>query len=253
LEGWVKYHRKILENDIWYDVTSFRLFTYLLLQASHQDGVKINGIEVKKGQYIRSYSKLVEDLAYKQGRGTATLNRSTIKRSVDKLVKKNMVTVDETEYGTLFTIVNYCKYQDSDKTVERNQEKVGTTSPPEEIDVPSFEQIQNKFIQYRAYGFDLSANDSQSISRLLNQKIPIEKILKWMDEIHQKYQGNNPGRSIDAFSYYEKAIMNHWNRIQNPSNVTPFPRQKRENSIDALAKFAQKHGVKLGGTQDGNT
>jgi hypothetical protein len=254
LEGWVKYHRKILENDIWYDVTSFRLFTYLLLQASHQDGVKINSIEVNKGQYIRSYSKLVEDLAYTQGRGTATLNRSTIKRSVDKLVKKNMVTVDETEYGTLFTIVNYCKYQDSENIIERDQEKAGTTSPPEEIDVPAFDQIENKFIQQRGSGLNISASDAQSIHEVLKLGIPLETILEWMDTIYAHYIKKNNGRTIRAFKYYEEAIKTQQQKLQQPkTNVTPFPKPKKENSIDALARFAQKHGVKLGGTQDGNT
>lgn len=254
MEGWVKYHRKILENDIWYDVTSFRLFTYLLLQASHQDGVKINGIEVNKGQYIRSYSKLAEDLAYKEGRGSKKLAKSTISKSVKKLVDSQMIETKDTEYGTLFTIVNYCKYQDSNNHIERDQEKVGTTSPPEEIDVPAFDQIENKFIQQRAAGLVISASDAQAINEVLRLGIPLETILKWMDTIYEHYIQRNNGRTIRAFKYYEEAIKTQQQKLQQPkTNVTPFPKQKKENSIDALARFAQKHGVKLGGTQDGNT
>lgn len=66
MQGWIKLHRKILENEIWHDVTTFRLFTLLLLQAVHKDGVKVKGIELKRGQYLRSYSKLAEDLEYKE-------------------------------------------------------------------------------------------------------------------------------------------------------------------------------------------
>ncbi|MCA4157680.1 hypothetical protein [Priestia megaterium] len=254
MEGWVKYHRKILENDIWYDVTSFRLFTYLLLQASHQDGVKINGIEVNKGQYIRSYSKLAEDLAYKEGRGSKKLAKSTISKSVKKLVDSQMIETKDTEYGTLFTIVNYCKYQDSGNIIERNQEKAGTTSPPEEINVPAFDQIEGKFIQQRGSGLNISASDAQAINEVLRLGIPLETILKWMDTIYQHYIQRNNGRTIRAFKYYEEAIKTQQQKLQQPkTNVTPFPKPKKENSIDALARYAQKHGVKLGGTQDGNT
>jgi hypothetical protein len=48
VKGWIKLHRKILDNELWHDVTTFRLFTLLLLRAVHQDGVKIKGIELKR-------------------------------------------------------------------------------------------------------------------------------------------------------------------------------------------------------------
>src|SRR5690606_34211768 len=107
MQGWIKLHRKIFDNEIWNDVTTFRLFTFLLLMASHRDGVKIKGIELKRGQYLRSYSKLAEDLEFKEGRGFKKVSKSTIERSVKKLVSEGMVTISDTEYGTLFTIVKY--------------------------------------------------------------------------------------------------------------------------------------------------
>lgn len=108
--GWIKLHRKVLDNEIWCDVTVFRLFTLLMLKATHQDMV-MRGQTLKRGQYVRSYSKLAEDLAYKEGRGLKTMSKSTVMRAVKKLVATRMVDISETEYGTLFTIVNYDVYQ----------------------------------------------------------------------------------------------------------------------------------------------
>ena len=108
--GWIKLHRKVLDNEIWCDVTVFRLFTLLMLKATHQE-MKVRGQTLKRGQYVRSYSKLAEDLSYKEGRGLKTMSKSTVMRAVKKLVGAGMLDVSETDYGTLFTIVNYDVYQ----------------------------------------------------------------------------------------------------------------------------------------------
>lgn len=112
MSGWIKLHREIFDSDIWHDVTTFRLFVFLIGKATYHDGIKVNGMELKKGQYVRSYRKLADDLAYKEGRGFKTYSLSTIKKCVNKLVESERVNVQETEVGTLFTIVNYAKYQD---------------------------------------------------------------------------------------------------------------------------------------------
>lgn len=113
MEGWISLHRKIYESDLWNDVTTFRLFIYLLLHASHKDGIKINGIELQRGQWIRSTRKLAEDLSYKEGRGLKKYSTKTINKCIHKLVDAKRVSIEETEVGTLFTILNYALYQDS--------------------------------------------------------------------------------------------------------------------------------------------
>lgn len=114
MQGWFKLHRELFDSEIWHDANTFRLFVFLIAQASHQDGVKIKGRILKRGQYIRSYRKLADDLSYKEGRGFKTLSLSTIKKCVSKLVEAERVNVEESELGTLFTIVNYARYQDSE-------------------------------------------------------------------------------------------------------------------------------------------
>mgnify|MGYP001411102330 CR=1 FL=1 len=144
MEGWIKLHRKILNNDLWNDPTTFRLFILLILKAAHKDGVRIKDIELKRGQYIRSYSKLQEDLEYIEGRGYKKVSKSSITRSIKKLIKNNIVQVHETKHGTLFTIVNYEKYQGFDEhsenehgtvhetNLERTWNELGTNLEPEQ-------------------------------------------------------------------------------------------------------------------------
>lgn len=130
MQGWIKLNRELFESDIWNDVTTFRLFILLIAKASHQDGVKTKGMVINRGQYVRSYRKLAEDLSYKEGRGFKKYSLSTIMKCVNKLIESERVNVKETELGTLFTIVNYSKYQDfndiEQKTTNTINEEVKT-------------------------------------------------------------------------------------------------------------------------------
>ncbi|MEK3886195.1 hypothetical protein [Bacillus sp. FSL K6-3431] len=99
--------RVILTNGPWEDVTTFRLYIWLIANATYMKGTMIGGIELQQGEYLRSYGKLAEDLQYKEGRGLKKVSKSTIKRAVDLLVKKKLISVRETEYGTIFTVIEH--------------------------------------------------------------------------------------------------------------------------------------------------
>lgn len=111
MSSWFRIYREIFDSDIWIDVTTFRLFMLLIGRATHQDDIKIAGVNLKRGEYLRSYRMLAKDLAYKEGRGRKEYSLRTIKRSIDKLISAERVNVRETEQGTVFTIVNYAEYQ----------------------------------------------------------------------------------------------------------------------------------------------
>ncbi|MEK4788360.1 MULTISPECIES: hypothetical protein [Bacillus] len=278
--GWIKLHRKIFDHEIWNDVTTFRLFTLLLLKASHQDGIKINGIELKKGQYIRSYSKLCEDLCYKERRALKKVSKSTILRSIKKLVENGMVTVCETDIGTLFTIVKYESYQGLDgqnnsnyrtanePSTERLQNDCGTIAEPKQEfknlrikefkeeeeerspvgnDSP-FQQIEDKYLSRRGGGLMITPNDAQAIERIIQEHIPLEDILVWIDEIFDQYRPRHRADGIKSFSYLEKGILDRWHAKNNqPSNVSEFKPKKQQDNLSALEAYAKEKGIKFGG------
>ncbi|MGE7716934.1 hypothetical protein [Priestia megaterium] len=196
----------------------------------------------------------VKDLAEIFGHSENVI-RACINRLVEEgFIEKKRLKGSE---GLLITVVNYSEYQSLETYQKSKETKI---EPPKELvqlvesESSPFDQIENKFIQQRGSGLNISASDAQSIHEVLKLAIPLETILKWMDTIYEHYIQRNNGRTIRAFKYYEEAIKTQHQKLQQPkTNVTPFPKPKKENSIDALARFAQKHGVKLGGTQDGNT
>lgn len=104
--------REIFENAIWTDVVKFRIFFYIVGNAVFsEEGVEIGGIHIKRGQLLRSFRNLSDDLQYIENRKVKKYSVSVISRKVEQLVKENRLKIESTELGTLFTVVNYDLYQ----------------------------------------------------------------------------------------------------------------------------------------------
>lgn len=264
VNGWIKVHRKILENDIWQDVNRFRLFMFLLLNAAHKDGMKINGVTLKRGQYLRSYSKLIEDLEYREGRGTKRLSKSTIMRNVKKLIENGMVTVRETDSGTLFTIVNYAEYQgfevneehergtDNEPNAERSRNEVGTNAELKQelknvrikeiySSTTSREEEENVFHVFENEGFGtISSVIADRLDDLVNTYGN-----RWTIEAMKEavFQGKRNIRYVEGILRRWKAsgIDEPW---KQQSKVTPLITKKRTNDDfrAMLDKVAERWG-----------
>lgn len=117
MAGAFQVSREIFANEIWSDVVKFRIFLYILGNAVFsQEGVKQAGIHIERGQFLRSIRNLQDDLSYREGRGNALKKPplETIRRKIKSLENEGRITTKSTEYGTLFTVVNYAKYQGFD-------------------------------------------------------------------------------------------------------------------------------------------
>lgn len=116
--------RSIFESDIWNDVTKFRLFFYIYGNAVFaKEGTTVAGMKLERGQYLRSYRNLRDDLEFVENRSIKKYSLSVIKRKVDSLVKENRLKIEDTELGTLFSVVNYESYQGFDNYRKENLER----------------------------------------------------------------------------------------------------------------------------------
>lgn len=106
--------REIFEHPIWQDIPKFRIFFYIVGNAVFsKEGVMIGDIHVQRGQYLRSLRNLQDDLAYREGKGNRKhmYPLTTLRRKIKCLVNEERITTKLTDYGTLFTVVNYESYQ----------------------------------------------------------------------------------------------------------------------------------------------
>lgn len=127
--------REIFNNPIWQDVIKFRLFFYIVGNAVFSvEGVKQGNILIKRGQYLRSYRNLAADLEYLENKSLKRYSISVIKKKIDQLVSEERLKIEETELGTLFTVVNYALYQGFDhyKTHNREQSENGARTVREQ-------------------------------------------------------------------------------------------------------------------------
>ena len=104
--------RELFDNKIWSNPTELRLFLLIVGKAVFaDDGVTVGGVYIQKGQWVRSYRHLQEDLEYIENNSIKRPGIATVDRIVKKLVKDGRILAEPCETGTLFTVVNYAKYQ----------------------------------------------------------------------------------------------------------------------------------------------
>ncbi len=126
MKGAFQTSREIFENPIWTDVIKFRIFFYIYGNAVFaKEGTQVGDIHLKRGQYLRSYRNLQKDLTYLEKRAFKTYSISTIDNKVKQLVKEERIKIESTDYGTLFTVLNYEEYQG----FERYQKSLSEQQP----------------------------------------------------------------------------------------------------------------------------
>ncbi len=108
--GYVLQSRNIFDHEIFNDRDLFRFFSLLIGKASHS-GYRIANKNIQRGQWLRSYRKLSEDLRYVESNTVKEYPLSRIKRMIDKLKTDGMIATYETDLGTMFKIINYEVYQ----------------------------------------------------------------------------------------------------------------------------------------------
>ncbi|PNP88958.1 hypothetical protein BMT55_13890 [Listeria newyorkensis] len=129
MKGAFQMSREVFESDIWTDVAKFRLFFYIVGNAVFSEkGVQKGSVHVGRGQYLRSYRNLREDLTYYDKNAEKKYGLATITRKVDELVSEGRLEIKQTEHGTLFTVCNYTLYQDLNNYKGEGRNSNGTAS-----------------------------------------------------------------------------------------------------------------------------
>ena len=120
--------REIFDHDVFTDIKKFRIFFWIIGHAVFSEkGVVKGGVRINRGQYLRSYRNLREDLVYFEKNAEKYYSLSTIKDKVENLVEDGSLIIEETRLGTLFTVVNYEQYQGFERYKNTEKEEVPNT------------------------------------------------------------------------------------------------------------------------------
>lgn len=124
MSGWIKLHRKALDSAVWQDQDVWRLWTWMLLEASHKNRqhiVRKVPVTVSAGQLVFSRSIAAE---------ATGLTERTIRTCLDALVTLGNVTIETTNRFSVVTITKWATYQLSENENDQQDDKLATNRRP---------------------------------------------------------------------------------------------------------------------------
>lgn len=211
MSGVFQVDRKIFEHSIWNNPTEFRLFFYILGKAVWKEGgVNVGSVLVERGQYLRSYRNLREDLMYMDNNSIKYYGIATIKRTIDKLVADGRLEKKETELGTLFTVVNYSEYQGFDRfnkdSLERQRNSDGTETEQRRNNKKKVKKVKND----NNYIYD-EIFKHWIVQDIISHKEITDRIIKAMEKALQEYSIQEIKDSISTYSeaYHSDFYFSH--------------------------------------------
>jgi len=143
VSGWIKLHRKLLENPIFNNPDLLRVWIWCLLKANHTDFTQMVGLQeinLKEGQFITGRFT---------GSGELNINPSTFYKYLKTLEKLQMISLKSNNKMTIVTIENWRKYQfEDDESYQQNNNKV-TTKEQQNNTNKNDKNDKNIFIQIK--------------------------------------------------------------------------------------------------------
>jgi len=129
LAGWIKLHRKLMDNPIFDNPNLLRVWLWCLLKASyehHQQMVGLQVVDLEPGQFVTGRFKGANELG---------INSSTFYKYLKTLEKMEMINLRSSNKMTIVTIENWRKYQVEDgEMYQQNNNKI-TTQTLEKLEV----------------------------------------------------------------------------------------------------------------------
>ena len=224
-KGWIKLHRKITENPMYFSerFTRMQAWIDLLIMANHGGRIiyiRGNKVEVKRGEIARSTEGLAQRWMWSRGK---------VIRFLNELENSKMIVQQKNRVITLLSILNYDVYQ-SDGTTDKTADGQQTVHEQE------CKNVKNDNINKEATKKNKSV--SEKIEDYLgmiseNWRAPVEIWLNYKKERKEIYK---TGRSFKSFfKTIEKESQN------NPAIFLAAVEQSIKNNWSGV--FPKKHAV----------
>ena len=111
MSGWVKLHRSIRDWEWYTDSNTVHLFVHMLILASHKE-TRYRGEVITPGSFVSGRERLSAETGISQQKVRTIINR---------LKSTNELTIKSTSKYSVFTLVNWAKYQSEEKDQPANQ------------------------------------------------------------------------------------------------------------------------------------
>lgn len=136
--GWVKIHRKTLDNPVvMKDAAHMAVWFYLLLNASHDEHRTVfNGkvITLQAGQLVTGRKKIADALS---------LDESKVRRILNLFENDRMIDQQTTNGGRLISLLNWESYQNSDQQNDQRVTNERPTSDQRVTTIQEYKELKN--------------------------------------------------------------------------------------------------------------
>ena len=233
-QGWVKLYRSGLDNELFKNSTTWHLWTYCLLKATHKPTkVLIGGksILLQPGQFIFGRKKASEETG---------LSERKIRTSLEHLKNTQNLTITSTNKYSIITIINWQSYQSDTSKSDQKTDQQPTSNRPATDHIQECKEGKEckEDQEKRRHPVTLEDGKLKNISEeqlqswgraypSVNIKGEILKINSWLKA--------NPKK---RYQNYERFIINWLDRSEKDSQ-TLQPR----NTQDATPKTAEERRI----------
>tara|TARA_R110001583_G_scaffold35622_6_gene118328 strand:- start:315 stop:899 length:585 start_codon:yes stop_codon:yes gene_type:complete len=191
--GYIKLHRKILDNGVFADAELLKVFIWCILKANTMPNV-IYGRKVDVGQFITGRITAAEELRLKP---------STVYKRIQVLKKQGYIGVSSNTKNSLITVINFKSYQlQNTKKTKRDLEKVSNKFSEEVLSFDYDIEMSKEFIEYWT-----EPNRSKTKLRYELQKtFDIFRRLKTWAKRQKEFNKNEKKNILDVWQEARKLI-----------------------------------------------
>lgn len=155
MDGWIKLHRKMLDNPIVNkDPEHLAVWVWLLLNATHRERAAVfNGekIILKPGQLIAGRKKIAEDCHVSESKVFRIMEHFKIEQQIEQQTNR---------HGSLISILRWDEYQKSEQQSEQLLNNYRTTSEqPVNTIQERKNDIREEYLSLRDEARSLVCND----------------------------------------------------------------------------------------------
>jgi len=195
MQGYIKLHRKILDNGVFADAELLKVFVWCILKANTTPNV-VYGRKVDVGEFITGRITASEELHLKP---------STIYKRLQKLKSQGYINISSNTKNSLITVVNYKAYQLNDKSKEKRNLDVVTNKFL--MEVSAFKELYSVEMLEAFIDYWTEPNKSKTKLRYELQKtFDIARRLKTWNKNESKFNKSHKINIIDTWQQIRNEI-----------------------------------------------
>ena len=212
--GWIKFHRKILDNPIvCKDSDTLSIWVYLLLNATHvQMPILFKGKRtiLKEGQLVTGILSISKKL---------NIDKNKVQRTLKLFENDKQIEQQTSNQNRLVTILNWNAYQNSEKQNDKPVINEWETDDKRVITNKNVKNIKNdKNVRITTVS-DSCGDDLQEVIEFYNNNIGsitpyiVEVLSDYLKDLNKELIILAMKKSVEAnkrFIQYIKGILNNW-------------------------------------------